>query len=144
MDETANPAQGKERIALQDIFDKAWQKFIVEDNPPALNEWGQCVYRNASGHRCAVGWSLPDGEWLDDKGSFSELVVNYPHLFDENMFEIDHEDLDTFQRLLHDSLKTFSFCWPDKQVMIDSYKEAAAEFDLDIPPYPEQGKEGGE
>lgn len=42
-------------------FDKVWNHFVVEKNPPSVEEDDiTCLYRGPNGSRCAVGVLLPD------------------------------------------------------------------------------------
>jgi hypothetical protein len=91
-------------ISLQDIFNAAWQAFIVEDKPPAADEHG-CNYLSKTGNKCAVGLCLPDGHSAQQcPGSFSILVERHPSLFDAQVKSLSTLQLNDFQASLHDSL----------------------------------------
>ncbi len=47
-------------LTLQDLFDNAWNAFVVEKRPRALSGNGGCDYLSPEGHRCAIGVSMPD------------------------------------------------------------------------------------
>jgi hypothetical protein len=47
----------------QDMFDHSARAILVQGHPATAPE-GSCVYRNASGSRCALGWLIPD-EFID-------------------------------------------------------------------------------
>jgi hypothetical protein len=44
----------------QEIFDRVWQHFVVEENPLSYDETGSCKYRGCGGAKCAVGIFIPD------------------------------------------------------------------------------------
>jgi hypothetical protein len=95
-------------ITLQQIFDAAWQAFIVEGKPPAV-EYGSCSYLTPDGRKCAVGLTLPEGhECQSDSLRFADLVNGYPELFDAVIRHASDERLNEFQGDLHDELITKS------------------------------------
>lgn len=54
-------------IANQEIFNRAWQAFIVEGRPPSTGAVNndpssppRCQYRAEGGRRCAIGLCIPD------------------------------------------------------------------------------------
>jgi hypothetical protein len=49
-------------ITAQEIFDRVWQRFVVERAPRAVNVYGGCMYRTPGGRMCAVGCLLTDEE----------------------------------------------------------------------------------
>jgi hypothetical protein len=52
-------------MTKQEIFDKVWNHFVVENNPPAMDtERRSCRYRTHDGLKCAVGILIPDKEYL--------------------------------------------------------------------------------
>lgn len=116
-------------ITTQQIFDAAWQKFIIEDAPPASNPNGGCSYLTSDGRKCAVGLCLPDGHKAQESGLFmNELVDNYPELFDPHI-ETD------IQNLLHDYLVNTNngeWLYPLKKRM-EIYLRVAEQFNLAIP-----------
>lgn len=93
-------------ITLQQIFNAAWQAFIVENKPPAYNiRNGACCYLTEDGRKCAVGLVLPDGHEAQRYGcAFNGLVNVHPTLFDTNIRRMDMQDLNNFQCELHDGL----------------------------------------
>lgn len=70
-------------MTQQEMFDKVWQHFVVEGNPPAVDGEGlRCMYRTDDGRRCAFGVLLPDELYkiaMEGK-SPAYLVREYPEL----------------------------------------------------------------
>lgn len=96
------------KITLQDIFDKAWKKFVVECGEPSTNNGVTCMYRTTVDNEvrnCAVGLALSDEQINQIKGNptFSALYDCQPDWFDINT----KLSLDTFQNRLHDDLIRF-------------------------------------
>lgn len=121
-------------ITLQDIFNAAWQAFIVEDKPPA-NTGDGCEYLTADGRRCAVGLVLPEDVARAAHSSFQPLHRRHPALFADDVRANDAR-LDEFQAALHDAL-----CDPyqagvwaqDRDQREEAYRGVAEEFGLTIP-----------
>jgi len=45
----------------QEAFDKVWDWFVVQKNPPSVNqETGMCKFRGPKNTKCAVGVLIPD------------------------------------------------------------------------------------
>lgn len=89
------------------IFDKAWQKFIVEQAPPAVKYDGPnnkhlCSYLTPEGAKCAVGLCIPDGHPLQNEGcTLGFAIKRYPELF---VSEEEGELHPSMQHWLHDDL----------------------------------------
>jgi hypothetical protein len=50
-------------ITAQEIFNRVWQRFVVEKAPRSLSaSGGVCMYRGVNGAACAVGCLLSDEE----------------------------------------------------------------------------------
>lgn len=97
-------------ISLQDIFDAAWQAFIIDDKLPATTGAGGCSYLTSDGRKCAVGLCLPEGhETQNFWGCLSELVERHPELFDDQMKAMKYTDLNEFQAALHDTLTSHEY-----------------------------------
>jgi hypothetical protein len=123
------------KITLQDIFNAAWQAFIVEDRKPAFENLS-CRYLTDDGRRCAVGLCIPDGHPAQLLAmSFDQLALDYPELFDVP----DDCDLDTFQNALHDELIVYeSGEWfLSKAEREQAYRLIAAQYNLTVPQTPE-------
>ena len=124
-----------EPITLQDIFNAAWQAFIVEDRPPAVNELGECMYLTDDGRKCAVGLCIPDGHPAQRAvdTSFDALVKDFPSLFSITEAQRDEYDLKQFQKALHDGLVTDD-AWRiprhDREVI---YRDVAIRYGLTVP-----------
>jgi hypothetical protein len=124
------------KITLQQIIDAAWQKFIVEDAPPAVGSDGLCDYRVASGARCAVGPCLPEAGY-SFTGSFSGVVREYPSLFDSELVAMARGDyalkLDSFQRRLHDGLQSHGQWLHPRDDRARQYRNVAESYGLTLP-----------
>ena len=123
------------KITLQDIFSAAWQAFVVEKKPPAMEFRGErfkCRYITNGGRRCAVGLCIPDGHiGMQNDGPVSMLIEDHPDLFDIQ----SRVEADKLQALLHDSLcdeVTGEWAFSHKEIE-GSYYHAAAEFNLTVP-----------
>lgn len=123
------------KISLQNIFDLAWQKFIIENAPPAKVAENQCCYLTPDGKKCAVGLSLPDGhESQQSSKMFDALVEKFPELFDEHIQRTPRYRLREFQRKIHDNLCWYSMDWIfDLEIRRSRYIKVAEEFDLTVP-----------
>lgn len=126
--------------SLQEIFNKAWQHFIVEDGLPA-SEYNQaidmysCKYLTDKGRKCAVGLSIPEGHSAQYyNGNFSEIIILYPDLFSD-LVNFDEEIIDNFQYYLHDNLTDISNGqWRfTKKQRKNKYLAVAREYGLTIP-----------
>ena len=87
------------------VFDAAYKKFVLENNPPATekNEEGgdhfTCRYRTQDGRACAVGLCIPDGhpaQLVDAGVGAKQLADQYPELFEQYI------EWDALQYCLHD------------------------------------------
>ena len=122
------------RITFQKIFDKAWQAFIVEDKPPAMNENGRCFYEDDFGNCCAVGLALPEGhESRKYIGSFGNLMHKYPELFAQEILDTPGDTLVGFQQRLHDHLAVKGSWFYSKEYRKQKYIELAEAFHLKVP-----------
>jgi len=120
-------------ITLQDIFDKAWQHFIVEDNPPAM-VGNLCRYLTPEGRKCAIGLTLPEGHSAQiSPGPFSLLVKNFPELWNLELQEMDEGVLNYFQTELHDGFVEDGFWTIDQEKRERQYRKVAKEHNLKIP-----------
>lgn len=48
----------------QEVFNKVWDHFIVQQNPFGWNGQG-CTYLSPDGTRCAIGILMPEGPWQE-------------------------------------------------------------------------------
>lgn len=91
------------KITLQQIFDAAFQAFIIEDRPPCVGSSGACLYHGPDNTHCAVGLVLPP-EITNPEGTFTSLIDQYSEFFEKDLFKMTEEELDNFQQALHDDL----------------------------------------
>jgi hypothetical protein len=66
----------------QEIFDTAWQWFVVEKNPASHLPTGQCKYRGPNGKKCAFGIFIADEDYcIDMEEKLAGSVMNRAGLF---------------------------------------------------------------
>lgn len=132
MNETYQLPADFKKITLQDIFNKAWEHFIVGDGKPAWStEENRCMYLDEYGNKCAVGLCIPDGHPAQKKAAgLRPLLIEYPELFDIKESELANN----FQNKLHDDLIDCCGAWIyDKQEMRNKYIQVAEQYGLTIP-----------
>lgn len=128
------------KITLQQIFDAAFQAFIIEDRPPCVNSKGFCAYHGADNNHCAIGLVLPP-EIEDPNGSFGNVVAEYSDYFSEEITNLTTHELDLFQMCLHDSLTKHDGTknineWAMTAIQrLEIYRLIAKAYDLTIPLY---------
>lgn len=132
------------KLSLQDIFNAAWQRFVVEENFAAVNDFTSCVYLNEDGDMCAVGCALPQ-ELLDKlitdgnntNTSFPQLVFGYKEYFQDDVIELakKYDSAVTFQSRLHDNLlEVLGKSDYNSRIMIEgTYRVIANRFGLTVP-----------
>lgn len=137
-------------LSLQDIFNAAWNRFIVNNGPPAADKNGDCVYYDPSTkNRCAIGAAFNLNQirelnkYADTTGDSSsaltagQVVDKFPQWFDTGT--MTDEDfalaLNVLQYNLHDSLmSTKSSKWSATKVdRVKAYKQYAERYSLQIP-----------
>ena len=133
-------------ITAQMIFNAAWQKFIIEEAPPAVreklptepDEYSNkylCSYLTPDGRKCAVGLCIPDGHPAQlSKSCLAHVArVQYPHLFSLSNFESDE-----LQDALHDNLiNTSTGDWSlPLEARKTAYLALAERFNLTVPEAP--------
>ncbi len=67
----------------QELFDRVWQYFVVEGNPPGLTESGGCRLRvPKTKARCAIGLLIPDKlySWPMEAYTACSLLERNPEL----------------------------------------------------------------
>lgn len=122
-------------VSLQDIFNAAWQAFVVEDSPPAKKD-GVCRYLTEDGCKCVVGLCIPDGHPAQRSlMAFGSITDDYPELWAADVLALTYGARNTFQRSLHDHLtREGGMGWAvgrdEREVR---YREIAAEYNLTIP-----------
>lgn len=74
-------------MTLQDVFNitikglsaQNWERAVPADN--GESPFG-CMYKNKSGHKCAVGHHIPDEKYHPDmEGTLENLLCSFPNLF---------------------------------------------------------------
>lgn len=128
-------------ITPQDIFNAAWNHFVLNDNPPAVDEDGDCCYLTADGRKCAVGLCIPDGHPAQRSGNhYGQLILSFPDLLDDGDVFSDngspYETARRFQRNLHDGLTANGQWAPNADTQEKRraiYTDIAAQLNLTIP-----------
>jgi hypothetical protein len=71
------------KLTPQDVFNKAWQAFVVEKKPASFDpQSSKCLYRGANGSQCAFGLCLPDHVYspkMEGKAA-SQLIRLHPEV----------------------------------------------------------------
>jgi len=131
------------RISLQSLFDKAWQRFVVENRRPGCADGG-CRYQTLRKQgvqteecRCAVGWSLPNiPEMLESRSGFAQMVETDPFWFEKDLVYLENKSvvLAGIQQRLHDKwVNKRDGEWYSDVDLPKVYRDFAAEFNLKIP-----------
>ena len=128
------------KITPQNVFNAAWQAFIVERKRPSI-DGSRCVYLNNDGDKCAVGLCIPDGhEAQRFTGSVSRLWAKYTNLFEDHVnqpvdgtFSDDLWVLTQAQLQLHDSCIEDGEWKYSPEKMRQTYIDFAQTYKLDIP-----------
>lgn len=136
------------KITLQAIFDAAWEAFIVNDNPPAV-EYDYCAYCTTDGRRCAIGLAMTDEQLAIVKEFIEQQVNSNQQPGIDTIIKLYHEWFDLScaatrgaaaskfryaQISLHDGLldlNTSKFL--SKDIRIKSYLNFANIFGLTVP-----------
>jgi hypothetical protein len=128
------------KATFQDIFNAAWQKFIIEDGKPARDiESLSCEYLTKDGNKCAVGLVIPDGHPAQKYfGDFHQLVttdtVDVSDIFDEEIMTAEEHTLIDFQADLHDRISDRNGNWINtKDAMREHYIRMAEKYHLTVP-----------
>lgn len=124
------------KITLQDIFDKAWRKFVVECGKPATSDGDTCLYKvtvDGEVRNCAVGLALSEEQISKIIGnpSFSTLYFIHPEWFD--ISDYNKFELVSFQVRLHDSLIKFLGKPEEIDTIKDAYISVAKDYYLKVP-----------
>ena len=140
----SNIVQGSEEnpITAQMIFNAAWQRFIIEEAPPAVRQRLPeeskehanylCCYLTPNGRKCAVGLCLPDGHLIQQSNkTLPYLCVGEFH----KLFNLSSGEQNTLQSSLHDDLihKGTGLWLNTLEVRKEQYLRIAKVFNLTIP-----------
>jgi hypothetical protein len=121
-------------IDLQQIFNAAWQLFIVEDNPPAMED-GVCKYLCKDGRKCAIGLCIPDGHPAQQSPcGFTAVAAENRDIFGDLADNCTLFELGLFQRYMHDDLARTEGGWAysrDEREL--RYRRVAADYKLTVP-----------
>lgn len=129
------------KITLQQIFDAAFQAFIIEDRPPCVGPHGGCLYDDNKGNACAIGLVIPPEIIKDVDGTFGSVIAKYSDYFSEKITDLTFQELDLFQCCLHDSLTKHDGIkninkWAMPVIQrLEIYKLVAKAYNLTVPPY---------
>lgn len=134
-------------ITLQQIFDAAWQAFIIEDNPPSMatgphsagTDPLSCAYSDGKGGHCAIGLVLPEDVCSAFEDTTFSVIVkdSATDLFDSSVYDMTDIKLDNFQQKLHDHLCESAGGVPtwsvSKEQRRAAYVNVASEYELTVP-----------
>lgn len=111
------------RLTKQEVFDKVWDWFVLQDKPRAMFGDG-CVYRGEDNACCAIGLFIPDDLYTDEleDNSVQTLFIGgiSDHPAAEYLRELLPDDVSFLQELqdCHDSsydvrgnLENLAFKW---------------------------------
>lgn len=123
-------------IKTQDIFNAAWNHFIINEAPPAVDvegsdgfNGGTCKYLTPDGRKCAIGLCLPDNHPSQKaKGNVSRLTKDYPDIEFEDIHEAN-----MLQKFLHDWLVTRDQWSRSLEKRKAEYLRIAALYNLTVP-----------
>lgn len=97
----------EEKISLQSLFDKAYQRFVVEAASQCQTAAGDVSNLGCGGARCAVALSYPDVHPVLGVEGFVDAIEKHPELFDDSILKYKREKqvpLANLQDRLHDSI----------------------------------------
>lgn len=116
-------------ITNQEIFDVAWQAFVVEGRPASTMENGDCMYRGPAGQRCAIGLCIHDDQYNPDMEMQSPLDLDghFGLEFESPCFAA-HAQSD-----LHDAIQDQLGRPERNDVVRNLYLEFAQRWDLEVP-----------
>ena len=128
--------------SLQKIFNAAWEHFIINKSPTAVDlcigdNGGTvltCCYLTRDGHKCAIGLSIPDDHPARfETCGFRQLVARHPDLFPDLLYS--NIDFATFQYNLHDEYVDFgTHGWKvDLDARREIYRKTAIMYNLKVP-----------
>ena len=123
-------------ITNQEIFDKAWQAFVVEQRPASVGQPDDgvglslsCLYRGPDGSRCAIGLCIPDDLYdpcMERQGP-QDLHCDFDIEFEDTNFAT------AAQEVLHDEIHTHLGKPEEAEFIRERYLEFARDWDLEVP-----------
>lgn len=117
------------RITLKKLFDASWQAFVVEERPWSM-DGDECVYRDYSGNRCAIGLCLNDEQLrFVDEHQDADISLNASHLPDSWFRGVPKRLRDEVQERLHDYFPNNEIP-PGSAEVKKAYLEFAAEHNI--------------
>jgi hypothetical protein len=128
------------KIKPQEVFNRAWQRFIVEGAKPALGPGALpngrlvCTYLTQDGDKCAIGLCIPDGHRA--QSCVYAVQDAYKKGYMEDL--MDEEDTEVLQNLqfeLHDGLIDFDKNdWAyTPETLKKEYMNVARRYNLTVP-----------
>lgn len=118
-------------LTKQEIFNRVWQHFIVEDQPFGFDSnAGKCEYLTVSGARCAVGILMSPQLARIARGAVAQVFARYSTPMAQNgLYAMHHEDFLKYLQSHHD------FCAKrdDKEEFESCLRTIAAKYELEIP-----------
>jgi hypothetical protein len=135
------------KITLQDVFNAAWDAFVVKGNKPAV-EGCYCSYRTKDGRKCAVGLMLTDeqiaeiGRYGEARGGdksppINDIVRDHSDWFDlscgKNLDDAASKFRDAQRQLHDDALEFGTDEFKSKEELTSIYIEFANSNGLTVP-----------
>jgi hypothetical protein len=128
------------KITPQSVFNAAWKKFVLEDNPPATEKvddgddsYFGCRYLTENGQRCAVGLCIPDDHDCLSSGSpVSVLAHRHDELF-EGYYRWNELQADLHDSMIERDTGKWSEDFNSRQKRKDHYAQVAQNHNLTIP-----------
>lgn len=62
-------------LTRQEVFNKVYQHFILEQNPHSVGSNGECRYRTPEGRKCAIGIFIPDDLYYEGLEGRTAITV---------------------------------------------------------------------
>lgn len=93
------------KMNKQEIFNKVWNGFKSQDWKRSVDHAANCMYRDPSGFKCAVGHLIPDEEYSSEmEGSTVWSLVEEMNILSEGFQEELKEEMAFIGRLqtIHD------------------------------------------
>lgn len=131
----------KRTVTVQEVFNAAWQAFVVEGRPfavsPDKNDDGvyPCLYRGPNGTKCAIGLIIPDEEYDSsfENERANKVLERLGYDFEPLFVRYSRIDADAVQLELHDNPARIHEFDQDREQLRSYYRGVAAKWGLTVP-----------